>query len=166
MSKQIAKMLIITEVLGAKQEKARIDGKASRSFVGATFSEAIQGADGRYYPNPFRNSYRNIFQKHSTDGKTATWKVTPEQLNALKAGQLAIPGEVVTKKVKSFSVLDATGAQQKRKDGSLVFADRYTAVVLNGEDTATIFKASGHEIVGDVESSSSTAPASLVDLVA
>lgn len=160
MSNSKKPMLIITNVTSVSQEKVRSDNKASRLFVGATFSEAV-GTEGKYYANPFRTSYRNIFQKHSADGMTATWKITPDQLGALKAGQLAIPGEIVTKKVESYAVLDAKGNQQKTKEGQPVFADKYTAVVLGGEDVNQIFKAAGHEIIGEVSNDiEATSPAS------
>ena len=153
------KMLIITDVLKAKTEKERIDGKASRQYAGTTFAEAIEGSDGKLYANPFRTGYRNIFQNHTPDGKDVRWKVSPDQLNALKQGNLAIPGEIVTKKVKEFPVLGPDGKQNKAKDGTPVTGNRYTAVVLAGESVERVFAAAGHEIVGDIESAPATAPA-------
>ncbi len=156
------KMLIITNVIPAKSEKERTDGKASRLYAGTTFGQAIEGSDGRLYANPFRTGFRNIFQKHSADGKSAQWKVTPDQLNDLKNGKLAIPGEIITKKVEQFPVLGADGKQSKNKAGELVFADRYTAVVLEGESVKAIFAAAGHKIVGDVEVSAPSVSAELM----
>ena len=152
-------MLIITEVLDSKAEKSRIDKKVSRQYIGTRFAQAIQGANGSLHPNPFRSGFRNIFQQHVGDGMTeARWKVTPDQLKALKKGQLAIPGEIVTKKVKEFPVL-VNGVQSKDRNGAPVTASQYSAVVLEGENIDSIFKAAGHEIVGEVESTYATAPA-------
>ncbi len=149
-------MLIITNVIPAKLEKERSDKKASRMYVGTTFAQALEGPDGKAYANPFRTGFRNIFQRHSADGKSASYKVTPDQLNALKDGKLAIPGEIITKSVEQFPVLGADGKQNKTKDGQLVFASKYSAVVLEDEDVKAVFLAAGHKITGDaVEATSS-----------
>lgn len=145
-------MLIITNVIAAKKEKNRVDGKISREYCGITFSEAISDGKGGLYANPFRTGFRNIFQNHSADGKSARWKVTPAQLELLKDKSLAIPGEIITKKVEKFPVLGADGKQNKDKQGNLVFADKYTAVVLEGESVEQVFSAAGHRIVGELSS--------------
>lgn len=145
------KMLLVTNVTEAKSEKERIDGKASCLFVGVTFAEVLQSPNGKIYENPFKSGFRNIFQRHSADGQSAKWKVTPEQLNTLKNEKLAIPGEIVTRTVERFPVLGVDGKQSKTKNGELVFADKYTAVVLEGESIEAIFKAAGHKIVAEQE---------------
>lgn len=149
------KLILITAVTAPKAEKARVDGKVSRLFVTVTSAEALQNADGTYYPNPFTNASRNIWQKHSADGKTAAWGSTsPSALESLMKNQNAIPGEIVSEQVEKFPVIDGlTGKQRTTKTGELVFADRYTTVIFGNEDIARVFKNANHVITGGRTSS-------------
>lgn len=144
-SKQLNTMnkLIITSVGETRPEKARIDGKVSRQFMTVQFAEALE--DGS--PNPFRKTSRNIFQQHSSDGKSAQWRQTPEELRSLMKNKSLIPGEIATEAVESFPVLGANGEPSRDKNGKAVYADRYTAVVLAGESKERIFAAAGHKLI-------------------
>lgn len=147
------KKLIIVGVSKPMKEKERIDGKAQREFVKVTYAQAHQAGNG-YYGDPNIRTTRNLFQVHSPDGKKADWRVQPSELENLMTNRLPIIGEVVTKKVETFPVIDAvTGEQSKRKDGSLVTADRYTTVILGKEDVTRVFAAAGHTISGEVTES-------------
>ena len=144
------KKVIITGATAPKKEKARIDGKVSREFMTVTFAEAIDNGKGGLVANPFRTCSRNIWQNHSADGTKALWKQTPAQLQELINAKLAIPGSITTNSVTSYPVLGVDRKQNKDKAGNLIFAERYTAVVLGGEDTKRIFEAAGHDIVSEV----------------
>lgn len=142
------KNLLIISVAAPKKEKERIDKKAQREFVTVGFALARQRKDGSYYADPFTSASRNIWQRHSADGKSASWgRTNPDILNELMENSDPIEGEIVTAKVKQFPVLGPDGKQNKDSDGNLVFADRYTTAVLGNEDTARVFAAANHEIV-------------------
>jgi hypothetical protein len=151
-------LILLTAISAPRAEKARTDGKASRQFITVTAAEALQDAQGNYYPNPFTAASRNVWQKHSADGKSAAWGSTsPEALGMLKSNNNAIPGEIVSKKVKQFPVIDAvTGKQRTTKEGKLVFADSYTTVLFGNEDVVRVFKAANHEIVEERSSAPAT----------
>lgn len=145
------KVVLITGVTAPIAEKARKDGKASRLFVTATFTEALQRKDGSFYPNPFTSTKRNIWQRHAADGKSAAWGATsPDALKELMNASNPIPGEIVSRKVAQFPVLGADGKQNKTLKGELVFGSSYTTVVLGNEDIKKVFSQAGHEIVGEV----------------
>ncbi len=114
--------LKITSVSELKTEKARSDKKVSRQFY------TIKGFDSE---NPLTGSFqRNVFQDHSTDGKTAFWKAADYNQAKALVGQDII-GEIVRMEVAPY---DINGRQ----------ATSFTAVVLKGENAATIAKANGH----------------------
>jgi len=124
------KLMSITDV---KTEKQRTDGKKSRQYYVAEFGNPS---------NPFAPSVkRTFFQAHNADGST-TWKgANPSTVSAAIGKE--IPGSIINMKVEKYPVLLADGTQQKRKDGSLVFADNVTIVCFEGENAEAIVRANG-----------------------
>lgn len=144
------KNVIITGATAPKVEKPRKDGKVSREHLTLSVEDAA---------NPFRTVKRTIFQQHSLDGKTASWKVSPDRIADLISKKQPIPGEIVTRNVKRFPVLDASGNQMKDGKGNSVYGSQYTALILEGESVERIFKAAGHEL--EAEAAPAAQPAQL-----
>lgn len=140
--------VILIDMTKPQSEKVRSDNKKSRLFMTLTYAEALLNkATGEYYANPLRTVKRNYFQQHNADGTQTSWKADPKALQKLIDNASAIPGQIVTRTVKEFPVVGANGEQQKRNDGSLVYADKYTTVVLGGETEEQVFRAANHEII-------------------
>jgi len=118
------KTVKLNSISEVKTEKVRTDGKASRKYYTAYFSDAS---------NPFAPSrQRNFFQSHNADGTVATWKSGDPAIVKQYVGQ-TIPGEFINATVKPYEV-----------NGRMV--DSFTAVVLSGEKLSAILKQQGVEL--------------------
>lgn len=115
------KLISISEV---KTEKSRTDGKVSRKYYTAYFSDAS---------NPFApKRQRNFFQDHNADGTVATWKSGDPAVVSQYVGK-EIPGEFINATVTPYEL-----------NGKMV--NSYTAIVLSGEKLSNILKAQGHSL--------------------
>lgn len=115
------KLISISEV---KTEKSRTDGKVSRKYYTAYFSDAS---------NPFApKRQRNFFQDHNADGTVATWKSGDPAVVSQYVGK-DIPGEFINATVTPYEL-----------NGKMV--NSYTAIVLSGEKLSNILKAQGHSL--------------------
>jgi len=119
------KLLILVSMSEVKTEKTRTDGKISRQFYTAYFADAN---------NPFaKGVQRNVFQAHSADGKTASWKGgNPSQVKTFVGKE--IPGQIVNCIVKPYTI------------GENKNITSYTTALLDGENLVSILKQSGHEL--------------------
>ena len=117
-------MLKLVSISEVKTEKVRTDGKASRQYYSAVFSDPN---------NPFAKTVqRNFFQQHNADGTEGIWKGgNPSEVKQF-IGK-TIPGEIVSETVEAYQI-----------DGRSV--GTYSTVVLSGENKATVFKSCGHVI--------------------
>jgi hypothetical protein len=117
------KLVSISEV---KTEKERVDGKVSRQYYSAMFSNPS---------NPFSRTVSRVFwQQHNNDGTSAEWRGANPAEVRLFIGKL-IPGQIVSSQVEAY---DITGS-----DGAIREANSYTTVVFEGENPVAVFKAAG-----------------------
>lgn len=131
------KLVSISEV---KTEKGRIDGKVSRQYYTAMFSNPS---------NPFAKTVsRTFWQQHNADGTSAEWRgANPSEVKTF-IGKL-IPGQIVSSQVEAY---DITG-----NDGAIREANSYTTVVLDGENVVSVFKAAGKTMFQAAEVSAKVA---------
>jgi hypothetical protein len=122
--------LKLSSVTAPKTEKSRVDGKVSRQYFTATFTNPA---------NPFAKGVSRVFwQQHNADGTEATWKgANPKDVAAFVGKE--IPGYIAARQVEAYDITSI--------DGSIREANSYTAVVLDGELETAVFKASGKVIV-------------------
>lgn len=125
------KLVQISEV---KTEKERVDGKVSRQYYTASFSNPS---------NPFLKTVSRVFwQQHNADGTSAEWRgANPSETRAM-LGKL-IPGQIVAAQVEAY---DITGS-----DGAIREANSYTTVVFEGENPVAVFKAAGKNLLQAAE---------------
>lgn len=118
--------LKLNKISEIKTEKERTDGKVSRQYYTATFSNPS---------NPFSKTVSRVFwQQHNVEGTEATWKAgDPKEVKQF-IGK-TIPGQIVSSKVEAYDITDTLGTTRE--------ANTYTAVVLEGELPETVFKAAG-----------------------
>lgn len=123
-------VLILVAMSAIASEKVRKDGKVSRQFYTAEFSDPS---------NPFAKTVkRNFFQDHSADGKTAAWRGgNPETVK--KFLNKEIPGSIVSKSVETYKVNE--GQEDERE------AKSFTTVILGNENEKSVFNTLGHPIV-------------------
>lgn len=120
------KTVKLNSISEVKTEKERKDGKVSRKYYTAYFSDAT---------NPFAPArQRNFFQSHNVDGTIATWKSGDPAIVKQYIGQ-SIPGEFINAAVKPYEV-----------NGKMVTS--FTAVVLSGEKLSSILAQQGVELAG------------------
>ncbi len=121
----IMNKLKITAISSLQTEKERVDGKVSREYFTAKFVDES---------NPFaiKEQSRNFFQQHNADGTEATWGALNYDRVKSMVGQTC-PGYIANETVVSYDI-----------DGREV--NSYTAVVLPGENKASLFKALGHPL--------------------
>lgn len=131
------KSLKVISVTPVNTEKARKDGKPSRQYYTITFADAL---------NPLKkHSSRTFFQIFDEKRGVNRWNIaTPEAASSL-IGQ-TIPGEIVTSAVETYPVLKSDGTQQIDKNGSPVYANKFTVVKFEGEALSDLLKSSGHKI--------------------
>lgn len=117
-------LLTLDRISEVKTEKARQDGKVSRKYYTAYFSDPS---------TPFAQArQRNFFQSHNADGSEASWKIGAPEKTMNFIGK-NIPAEVVTRKVTPYEL-----------NGKMV--DSFTTVVLKGESVESAFKQQGHPL--------------------
>lgn len=113
------KLISMSEI---KTEKERKDGKVSRKFYEATFTDS---------QNPFIPARsRRFFQDHNFDGTIAIWKSGDPSIVKQYLGK-EIPGEILNVKVASYKI-------ENRE------VDNVTLVLLSGEKLSTVCKQMGH----------------------
>ncbi len=132
------KTVILNSISEVKTEKSRTDGKVSRKYYTAYFSDAS---------NPFAlKRQRNFFQDHNADGTLATWKSGDPAFVGKYVGK-EIPGEFINATVSPYKIGENT-------------VTSYTAVVLSGEKLSNIVKAQGHVLAETAQVAvSASAPA-------
>lgn len=127
--------LKLISISPVKTEKERKDGKVSRQYYTASFTNPN---------NPFSKVVsRTFWQQHNADGTEATWKTANPELVKSFIGKL-IPGSIVSSKVEEYDIVN-------ENTGEVRTASTYTAVVLEGETAQSVFKASGKVMVEAVE---------------
>lgn len=123
------KTLIIASVSSTKVEKARKDGKPSRSYFSVLFTDAS---------NPFAaGRSRNFFQSYDAKGML-TWKgVSPDAIKALIGTQCE--GRFAGFNVKPYSIGLGEGARM---------VNTYSTVILPHEELNIVatLKSLGHEL--------------------
>ena len=133
--------LNLDKVSAVKTEKERKDGKVSRKYYTAYFSDAA---------NPFgKVAQRNFFQVHNADGTEASWKTADPEKTASFIGR-TIPGEIVTRKVAPYEL-----------NGKMV--NSYTTIVLKGETVESVFKQQNHSLVSESAPIVAEAPATALN---
>jgi hypothetical protein len=117
--------LKITGISILNTEKTRTDGKTSRQYFTAKFVDES---------NPFaiKEQSRNFFQQHNADGTEASWGALNYDRVKAMVGKTC-PGYIANETVESYDI-----------DGREV--NTYTAVVLPGENKASLFKSLGHPL--------------------
>jgi hypothetical protein len=120
----------LSSISDVRTEKVRTDGKVSREYFTATFTNPA---------NPFAKGVSRVFwQQHNADGTNAEWKgANPRDVKQFIGKE--IPGYIAARQVEAY---DITGV-----DGSVREANTYTTVVLDGEVEASVFKASGKTVL-------------------
>ena len=127
--------LQLVSISPVKTEKSRIDNKVSRQYYTASFANPA---------NPFGKVVsRTFWQQHNADGTEATWKTANPELVKTFVGKL-IPGQIVSSVVEEYDITDSLG--------NIRAASTYTAVVLEGENAQSVFKAAGKIMVEAVDS--------------
>lgn len=126
MSEKVVKLVAISE---PKTEKSREDGKVSRKYYTAKFTDPL---------NPFaKHVSRNFWQNHDSEGKTATWNGADPAVVKQFIGK-TIPGHLSTQEVETYEI-----------DGRPV--NTYTTVILGSELEAAVFKSLGHPLLEKAE---------------
>jgi len=136
------KKLILVSMSEVKTEKTRTDGKVSRKYYTARFADAS---------NPFaKGVQRNVFQAHSADGKTASWKGgNPDQVRSFIGKE--IPGQMVNCTVEPYTI------------GENKNITSYTTALLDGENIVAILKQAGHKLASTSSATPEVAKASAAE---
>jgi hypothetical protein len=121
------KQLRVESVSEVKKEKSRTDGKVSREFYTAMYSDA---------ENPFiKWRTRNFFQQHSPDGTEVYWRGA-NPVNARAMIGKTIHGEILKVPVDMYKIVDANGQERE--------VDNFTIVIFDGESIEEVVKSYGH----------------------
>jgi hypothetical protein len=123
--------LQLVSISEVKTEKSRIDNKVSRQYYTATFANPA---------NPFGKTVsRTFWQQHNIEGTETTWKTANPALVKTFIGKL-IPGTIVSSPVEEYDIVN-------QGTGEVRTASTYTAIVLEGENAYSVFKAAGKVMV-------------------
>lgn len=128
--------MVLASMTEVKIEKVRTDGKVSRKYYTARFTDPS---------NPFAPAVsRNIWQQHNNDGTSADWKVgNPDLVRTFL--QKEIPGKVVSAEVTPYFIPSENGkSEHEGIKGNWV--NRYSVPVFANESVETVFKQLGHEL--------------------
>lgn len=124
------KTVKLNSISEVKTEKSRTDGKVSRKYYTAYFSDPS---------NPFAEArQQNVFQSHNADGTAASWKSGDPSIVAQYIGK-ELPGAFVARKVAPYQIGERT-------------VDVCTQVVLGDVNEITIakaFKANGFTLINE-----------------
>lgn len=125
----LSKTLTLIAMGAILTEKVRTDGKVSRQYYTAEFGDQS---------NPFGQSVKRvIWQQHSADGKTASWRAgNPAQVKLFIGKQ--VPAEIVCLQVPAYDVQGGDGVVRQ--------ATKYTTVVFAHETVNSVFKSAGHPL--------------------